>query len=70
MLDKARIHEADLEYKRVVEKEGDEAEDKAGRKRLQRKYFTPTEANWGPKPRATGGQKKAKAAADDTPLDE
>ena len=34
MLDKARIHEADLEYKRVVEKEGDEAEDKAGRKRL------------------------------------
>ena len=55
MLDKARIHEADLEYKRVVEKEGDEAEDKAGRKRLQRKYFTPTEANWGPKPRATGG---------------
>ena len=29
-----------------------------------RKYFTPTEPNWGPKPRATGG-KKAKTQADE-----
>ena len=28
-------------------------------KKLLRKYFTPTEANWGPKARATGKKEKA-----------
>ena len=75
-LEKERRYEADFEFKLPEEEGGEEgdAEEiakngaKAGTKRLMRKYFTPTEANWGPKARATGGKKKAKAAADDTPL--
>ena len=71
-LQKPREFEADFEYKVPVEvaTEGGGEGVKAGTKRLMRKYFTPTEANWGPKPRATGGPKKAKAAAEETPLDE
>ena len=60
MLERDRQYEANFEYKAAAseQEEGDGA--KAGSKRLMRKYFTPTEANWGPKPRATGGTKKAK----------
>ena len=32
----------------------------ANQKQKLRKYFTPTEPNWGPKPRATGGDKGQK----------
>ena len=75
MVEKALTYEADLEYQRPEkEAEGGEegaegAKAGAGNKRLLRKYFTPTVANWGPLSRATGGKKQAKAAADDTPLD-
>ena len=56
---KPRKHEADFEFK--VPEEKDEAGVVIGKKRRMVKYFTPTEPNWGPKPRATGG-KKAKIA--------
>ena len=66
ILEKPRTFEADFAFKEEV-KEDEAGEPKVGSKRLLRKYFTPTEPNWGPKPRATGG-KKAKTtdeAADD-----
>ena len=66
-MDKALAYEPDFEYE-VPAQEGQEGE-QVGKKRLMRKYFTPTEPNWGPKPRATGG-KKAKTAAEETAMDD
>ena len=58
MLERDVAREPDFEYK-VDGGEGAEGEEQksVGKKRLMRKYFTPTEPNWGPKPRATGGKK-------------
>lgn len=68
ILEKERTLEADFDYRVPTEGEkGDEA--KAGKKRLMRKYFVPSEPNWGPKPRATGG-KKAKTSPEETAIDE
>ena len=65
VLNRPRKYEADFSFK-PPKAEGEEAGDaKTGEKRLLRKYFTPTEANWGPKARATGG-KKAKTSTDET----
>ena len=65
-LEKPRKYEADWTYKIPKAAEGEAgAEDNkqlVGKKRLG-KYFVPTERNWGPKPRGTGG-KKAKTATD------
>jgi len=59
ILSRERKYEADFEFKPVEQEEGEDGE-KVGKKRLQRKYFTPSEPNWGPKPRATGGKKAKK----------
>lgn len=68
ILEKPRVYEADFSYKEPEKEEGDEPI--VGSKRLLRKYFTPTEPNWGPKARATGGKKAktddAAAAEDET----
>jgi len=53
-------YDADFDFKAPLDNKGDGGHQPAGQKRLG-KYFTATEPNWGPKPRATGG-KKAKAA--------
>ena len=59
-LEKPRKYEADWEYRIPKAAEGDAGDDDnkqlAGKKRLG-KYFVPTERNWGPKPRGTGGKK-------------
>lgn len=45
----------DLKYKPDFAKGAEQLKEEGGKQ--LRKYFTPTEANWGPKPRATGGKK-------------
>ena len=66
-LEKPRKYEADFNFRPAKKVAGEDAgEDVAqlvGKKR-QGKYFVPTEANWGPKPRATGG-KRAKTTDGD-----
>ena len=68
-LQKPRTYEADFDFKPPKKGEGEAgteagaAASLVGRKRLG-KYFVPPEANWGPKPRATGG-KKAKTEAEE-----
>ena len=71
-LEKPRKYEADFDFrppKKVAGEDGDESgvAQLVGKKR-QGKYFVPTEANWGPKPRATGG-KRAKTTDGDAAED-
>ena len=66
ILEKPRAKDADFDF--VLPKSEGQDEPKAGTKRLLRKYFTASEPNWGPKPRATGA-KKAKVSALDGAAD-
>lgn len=43
------VHKPDFEFKEEVVE---------NKQKLLRKYFTPTEPNWGPKPRATGAKRE------------
>ena len=65
-LEKPRKFEANWEFKipKASEVSAANGDTQLVGKKRQGKYFVPTERNWGPKPRGTGG-KKAKTEADD-----